>query len=81
MPKLKTLEAASIISVSSPKSLDEIIITTATGRTKFKSIPKHHVNEAMTQYLRSISMINDDEEVTNFNKAPDSLDVKVEKIA
>lgn len=41
---------------------------------------KGHVNEALTIYLRSMSLINDDEEVTNFNKAPDSLDVKVEKI-
>jgi len=49
--------------------------------TAFRTISKNHVNEALTTYLRMMSLINDDEEVTNFNKAPDALDVKVEKIA
>lgn len=46
----------------------------------FRTISKAHVNLALTGYLRSMSLINDDEEVTNFNKAPDALDVKIEKV-
>lgn len=71
MPKRKTSEAVSTASE----------LPLLNGKTSgFKTIPKYHVNLALTMYLRSASLINDDEEVTNFNKAPDSLDVKVEKI-
>lgn len=46
----------------------------------FKTMSKAHVNEALTNYLRTISLIDNDEEVTNFNKAPDSLDVRIERV-
>lgn len=46
----------------------------------FRTISKDHVNEALTTYLRTMSLINKDEHVTNFNKAPDALDVKIERI-
>lgn len=60
---------------------DVIGETTPRKTGKFRLVSKTHVAEALTMYLRSMSMINDDEEVTNFNKAPDALDVKVEKIS
>jgi hypothetical protein len=46
----------------------------------FRTMTKEHVNAALTGYLRTMSLINADEEVVNFNKAPDSLDVKIERI-
>lgn len=51
-----------------------------TSRSKRKVVAKDHVNEALTQYLHSLNMINKDEEVTSFYKVPEGLDVKVEKI-
>lgn len=47
----------------------------------FKTMNKTHVLNALTGYLRSMSLINANEEVTNFNKAPDALDVKIEKVS
>lgn len=67
MPKQKTLEAAST--------------TSELSRTRgFRTIPKYHVNLALTTYLRSMKLIDDDQEVTNFNKSPDALDVKIERV-
>lgn len=43
-----------------------------------KVVLKDHVNEALTQYLQSLSMINKNQEVTSFYKVPEGLDVKVE---
>ncbi len=43
-----------------------------------KIVEKDHVNQALTQYLRSLSAINKDQEVTSFYKVPEGLDVKVE---
>ncbi len=72
MPKPKTSEAASIINA--------FYRIERTVMSKFKTITKTHVNAALTQYLRTLSVIGPDEEVTNFNKAPDALDVKIEKV-
>lgn len=78
MLKQETLEAQSTICVSSLP--EEPKMKKSIGSGKFKTMSKTHVNNALTAYLRSLSMINDDEECTNFNKAPDSLDVRIEKI-
>jgi hypothetical protein len=47
---------------------------------KFQTMSKEHVCSALTQYLRALSTIDDDQEVVDFNKAPDALDVKIEKV-
>lgn len=45
-----------------------------------KVVTKEHVNEALTQYLHSLSLLDKTKEVTSFYKVPEGLDVKVENI-
>lgn len=75
MPKRKTLEAASIECVSSNESSPK----TGTGKRMFRSLTNEHVYTALTGYLRSMSLIDDDEQVTHVNKQP-NFEVKIEKV-
>jgi hypothetical protein len=45
-----------------------------------KVVLKSHVNEALTFYLRTFSVIEDNQEVVSFYKVPEGLDVKIEEI-
>lgn len=47
------------------------------SRSNILVINKEHVNQALTQYLRSLSFIHDDEEVHSFKKSPEGLEIKV----
>ena len=48
---------------------------TKSGR---RVVTKDHVLEALTAYLISLSVINDDEAVTSFYAVPEGLDVRIE---
>lgn len=48
--------------------------------SKRKVIVKDHVNEAMTYYLRTLSVLGDNEEVVSFYKVPEGLDIKIEEV-
>lgn len=50
---------------------------TSRGRKTFRSISSEHVKIAMTGYLRSMSLIDDDEEVIHYFKTPEGVDVKI----
>jgi hypothetical protein len=50
-----------------------------TSPSKVLVITTEHVNQALTQYLRSLSFIPKDYEVTKFKKSPEGLEVKVEE--
>jgi len=43
----------------------------------FRSITDEHVYQAMTYYLRSLKMINADEEVIHMFKTPEGFDIKL----
>lgn len=42
-------------------------------------VHKEHVCDALTGFLQSLSIIDDDHEVTSFYKVPEGLDVKIEE--
>lgn len=48
---------------------------------KVKTVAKHHVLEGLTQYLRSLSIIDDNQEVVQIRNFPDTVDVCVEKVS
>jgi hypothetical protein len=48
------------------------------SQSKVLVINKEHVNQALTQYLRSLSFIPKDYEVISFKKSPEGLEVKVD---
>lgn len=50
---------------------------TTRGRKTFRSITDEHVHQAMTYYLRSLKMINADEEVIHMFKTPEGFDIKL----
>ena len=74
MASRKTSEAGSTDSVSSKPA--EETITTVKKKT-FRSITKDHANQALTYYLRTLKMIDPDEEVTHYNSILNEF--KVEK--
>lgn len=45
-----------------------------------KLMARDHLNSALTMYLRALSVINDDEEVTGGRAAGKFIDVKIEKV-
>jgi len=47
---------------------------------KRKIVLNIRVCEAITQHLRALSVIEDNEEVTSYYKVPEGLDVKVERV-
>lgn len=46
---------------------------------KRKIINKEHVQEALTQYLRALSILGKNEEVTSFYKVTEGLNIKIEE--
>lgn len=50
---------------------------TRRGRKTFRSITNEHVCLAMTAHLRSLSSIDDDEEVVSYFKVPEGIEVKI----
>lgn len=51
-----------------------------TGKKTFRTITTEHVLHALTYYLRSLMMIEKDEEVTHIFKVPEGFDIKIEKV-
>ncbi len=49
------------------------------GKKTFRTITTDHVLHALTYYLRSLTMIEKDEEVTHIFKVPEGFDIKIEK--
>ena len=47
------------------------------GRKTFRSISNEHVQQALTYYLRTLKMIDADEEVISYFKTPEGIDVKI----
>jgi hypothetical protein len=47
---------------------------------KHKTISETLACEGLTMFLQSLSMIDDDQEVTGITKAPNALDLKIEKV-
>jgi thioredoxin-related protein len=47
---------------------------------KRKIVNKEHVNEALTQYLRALSVLAKNEEVTSFYKVTEGLNIKIEEV-
>jgi hypothetical protein len=80
MPKRKTLEVVSTDSGSLNDAGHDPITTQSKRRMQFRTLTKEHVCHALTYYLRSLMMIDKDEEVTEFNKSPNALDVRIERI-
>jgi len=75
MPSRETSEHLNIEPASSDPEPQK-----KTGKKLFRSISRDHGNQAMTYYLRSLSMIDKDEEVTHINTmGPQGLEVKVER--
>ena len=46
---------------------------------KHKTISEHLACEGLTVFLKSLSMIDDDQIVTRITKAPNALDLQIEK--
>lgn len=48
------------------------------AKSQFRTLSNEHACAAMTQYLKALSMIEDNEEVTAVFKAPGNVEMKVE---
>jgi hypothetical protein len=53
---------------------------TTTGKKTFRTISYENVLAAISLHCRAISMIDDNEEITHFNKVFDTYEIKVEKM-
>lgn len=75
MPSRKTSEPASTDLELS--KADEAKTKTTRGRKTFRLITNEHVQQAMTYYLRTLKMIDADEEVIHYFKVPEGIEVKI----
>lgn len=73
MPLRKT----SVLPSTDPVSSDPVPPKTKRGRKTYRIITVNHVADALTAYLRSMSMIEDNEIVEHFLRSPEGLEVKI----
>ena len=50
-----------------------------TKKAKIRVLLEPHILEAATVYLRSLSLIDDNEEVVRYKKVPEGIEVDIEK--